>query len=140
MLVVHAIECPVCGSVVFSRTRHDCRFCMCGNCYIDGGSEYTRVGFSQAPASLDLMLKVDRDTLVWDWRAGADKYGLLLKGVVYEYVDRFEAKSPACGVVRDSGDQVVSDSRHNPRQECTGSGSSIRESECTGACSPCRLT
>lgn len=41
---VSAIRCRSCGDVVWSRHRHDFRWCSCKECYIDGGRDYTRVG------------------------------------------------------------------------------------------------
>lgn len=39
------IKCPECGTKLFSFGVHNFRECHCGNCFIDGGDEYTRVGF-----------------------------------------------------------------------------------------------
>jgi len=39
---VKAIRCLDCGETVWSRHRHDLRFCSCGKCGIDGGRDYTR--------------------------------------------------------------------------------------------------
>jgi hypothetical protein len=42
---VEGIVCPRCKAWVWSRHRHDCRSCFCGYCFIDGGRDYTRVGY-----------------------------------------------------------------------------------------------
>lgn len=42
---VGGIECPRCGARVWSRHRHDMRYCPCGYCYVDGGRDYMHVGF-----------------------------------------------------------------------------------------------
>jgi hypothetical protein len=41
---VAAIKCPVCEAVVWSRTRHDLKYCDCGKCHIGGGRAYTKYG------------------------------------------------------------------------------------------------
>jgi len=33
---VSAICCPKCKNIIYSRARHDCRSCSCGEVYIDG--------------------------------------------------------------------------------------------------------
>lgn len=40
---VSGIECPQCLQRIWSRHRHDFRFCFCGYCAIDGGRDYTKV-------------------------------------------------------------------------------------------------
>lgn len=39
------IRCKKCGSVIESRERHDLVECKCKAIYIDGGNDYTRIGF-----------------------------------------------------------------------------------------------
>jgi hypothetical protein len=57
------IQCPSCTDVLVSLHRHDFKYCSCGECYIDGGREYTRIGFHSAqPDSLVGDFVVDRDT------------------------------------------------------------------------------
>lgn len=34
-----------CNDIVESKHRHDFVRCKCGKCYVDGGNDYTRVGF-----------------------------------------------------------------------------------------------
>lgn len=41
---VEGIQCPSCGDKVWSRHRHDMRYCSCRYCYIDGGRDYLRYG------------------------------------------------------------------------------------------------
>lgn len=43
---VTAIICPNCDDRIWSYHRHDMRSCSCGYCYIDGGRDYTRVGYN----------------------------------------------------------------------------------------------
>lgn len=44
--VIKGIECPKCNDRIWSQHRHDCRYCKCGYCYIDGGREYLRFGYA----------------------------------------------------------------------------------------------
>ncbi len=44
-MIVDAIICPKCKATVWSRYGHDMRYCGCGYCFIDGGREYSRVGY-----------------------------------------------------------------------------------------------
>ena len=39
------MKCPACGDVIYSNSQHDFEECLCGALYIDGGYEYTRVGW-----------------------------------------------------------------------------------------------
>lgn len=43
MTKVTAIYCKSCKDTVWSRHRHDMRWCKCGNCAIDGGRSYTKI-------------------------------------------------------------------------------------------------
>ena len=40
---VQAIVCPKCGDTLFSRARHDFRYCSCGEVAVDGGFDYVRI-------------------------------------------------------------------------------------------------
>ena len=42
---VSALKCGLCEVVIWSRARHDCRYCDCKKCFIDGGRAYTRTGW-----------------------------------------------------------------------------------------------
>lgn len=44
-ITVRGIQCPHCLEPIWSRHGHDFRYCFCGYCFIDGGANYTRVGF-----------------------------------------------------------------------------------------------
>jgi hypothetical protein len=39
------IRCKRCNEVIQSMHRDDMKWCSCGLIYIDGGSDYTRIGF-----------------------------------------------------------------------------------------------
>ena len=35
------IRCLKCNDIIESKHVHDCKYCKCGACFIDGGDEYT---------------------------------------------------------------------------------------------------
>lgn len=78
VLKVSAIWCPICGCIVFSRTRHDMRICKCGNCAIDGGLEYTKVNYHTSPVTVFMEIPQTTNELWEDWNQGRDQYGLLI--------------------------------------------------------------
>lgn len=45
-MIVTGIECPSCKELVWSRHRHDMRYCKCGEVAADGGRDYLRVCFT----------------------------------------------------------------------------------------------
>ena len=76
-LKVHAIECPKCGDVVFSRAVHDYRACTCGEVAIDGGFDYQKIAFrTEPPKDVEMWISVSAKDLYKDWNLGEDKYGL----------------------------------------------------------------
>lgn len=42
---VSGIVCPKCEEFVWSRHRHDFRYCGCGYCAADGGRDYLKVSY-----------------------------------------------------------------------------------------------
>ena len=40
----NAIRCKICADVIESKTIHDFQMCSCGACYVDGGTDYVRIG------------------------------------------------------------------------------------------------
>ncbi|MEC7405015.1 MAG: hypothetical protein VX611_00590, partial [Bacteroidota bacterium] len=65
---VNAFKCPKCAAVVFSRTRHDYRWCPCKTIAVDGGLEYSRVVYDSVLQE-NVMLEVDqtKEQLYDDW-------------------------------------------------------------------------
>lgn len=39
------IKCKLCGDIIESKSRHDWRQCKCGSVFVDGGLDYSRVGW-----------------------------------------------------------------------------------------------
>lgn len=48
-VVSNKIQCVLCEDIVESKHRHDLVWCKCGECYVDGGLEYQRVGYKNHP-------------------------------------------------------------------------------------------
>jgi hypothetical protein len=38
------IACKLCGNIIESTHRHDFKWCLCGEVFVDGGLEYLRRG------------------------------------------------------------------------------------------------
>lgn len=81
-LIVTAIRCPNCKATVFSRARHDMRWCPCGSVAIDGGFEYTRVAHNTEIENLEtfrirLPEDLTKTTLFTDWNLSLDQYGVM---------------------------------------------------------------
>ena len=52
-----ALHCLTCDDVIYSVNRHDYRHCSCGAVSIDGGKDYTKIGFKDK--SLLKQVKLD---------------------------------------------------------------------------------
>jgi len=78
-MVLTAILCKHCGDIVYSRTRHDMRFCSCGRVAIDGGREYAKITFENFEdfEQYVLDLNISQDTLAKDWNLNLDNYGII---------------------------------------------------------------
>lgn len=77
---ISATKCPTCGDIIFSRARHDFRSCSCEEIYIDGGFDYTRVGYhnlDQPPEHIELDLDITKKELYDDYNYRVDKYGII---------------------------------------------------------------
>lgn len=78
-LIVAALLCKSCNHAVFSRCRHDMRWCKCRSIAIDGGFDYCRV-LSKEDAQMDqiqLEIPVSKRDLYLDWSRRDDEHGLL---------------------------------------------------------------
>lgn len=40
----NAIRCKKCGDIIESKSVHDFVECSCGACFVDGGTDYARIG------------------------------------------------------------------------------------------------
>lgn len=57
---VEAIKCPACLDVIWSRHRHDMRWCKCEKCFIDGGRSYTRFSWGTPEKPELLTIEVEQ--------------------------------------------------------------------------------
>lgn len=80
---VAAFQCPECHDIVFSRARHDCRTCTCGNMFVDGGFDYNRIGAQKNIGKIQktmVYIKATKKELYEDWNCRLDKYGIIKVG------------------------------------------------------------
>ena len=51
------VRCKECDNVIESKHRHDFMRCRCGNVFVDGGSDYLRLGFDpeHGPDSFEIL-------------------------------------------------------------------------------------
>lgn len=73
-----AVRCTECLDTIYSRARHDMRYCTCKKTAIDGGQDnpyYQVLGLAEAVdlEIADINIKVLYD----DWNKSIDKYGLI---------------------------------------------------------------
>ena len=57
-LQVTGVQCPNCLDIIVSRHHYDCHYCTCGESMIDGGRDYTRVGYKTRqpyPVTIELI-------------------------------------------------------------------------------------
>jgi hypothetical protein len=76
---VNAIKCLKCNDIIYSRSRHDFKFCSCKSTAIDGGFDYMKVSFDPKIGyeSVDLELDVEKKDLIHDYNYAIDQYGLI---------------------------------------------------------------
>jgi ribosomal protein S27E len=41
-IILNAVRCKGCDEVIYSKTRHDFKFCKCGSVAVDGGTAYIK--------------------------------------------------------------------------------------------------
>ena len=56
--IVDGVQCPFCKEAIWSRYRHDFRFCSCKKTFVDGGRDYLRAGGDILPDAV----KIDTTT------------------------------------------------------------------------------
>ena len=84
MTTVLAIRCDKCGDILYSRARHDCRWCSCDLCAIDGGFDYTRIIGTDFRRLMLVLPGVSSRILYDDWNNrfgahGLDEFGRIPK-------------------------------------------------------------
>lgn len=80
---VTCIKCPSCKDVVYSRAKHDCNYCSCGEVAIDGGfSGYCRIIFKDKPPKQFIKyVNASKNQLYEDWNIRKNKYGKIKQKV-----------------------------------------------------------
>ena len=81
---LNGIKCLKCGDIIYSRSRHDFRWCSCESCAVDGGFDYLKIVGNKENWEFKrinvLENKTDNEAkkiLFEDWSKGKNKYGLL---------------------------------------------------------------
>jgi len=77
---VATIQCPSCKDIIYSRTVHDYRTCICGRTSIDGGFDYCHVGYDpiyEPPKIKVRYINITKSQLYKDWNCQIDKYGII---------------------------------------------------------------
>lgn len=77
-MLINARHCPKCNYVIFSRVRHDFRWCKCKTIGIDGGQEYEHLTFKKSPKEalrIQLDISITPKELFDDWNLRYDKWG-----------------------------------------------------------------
>lgn len=78
---ISAIKCTNCNSILFSRARHDFRWCECKRIAIDGGFDYCKVSGSMKDISwIEIEVDTTIDKLYKDWSKIKNRYGLYVPG------------------------------------------------------------
>lgn len=77
---VSAVKCLRCGDIVYSRSRHDFRWCSCESVAIDGGQGNSYCKVTGQPDQFE-MTKINVDAtleqLLEDYAKSKDKLGLI---------------------------------------------------------------
>lgn len=76
---VSAVYCSKCDTLVYSRARHDFRWCLCKSVAVDGGFDYLKVSFDpNVPYSIHKYeVNHTKEELFNDWTLEQNKYGLI---------------------------------------------------------------
>jgi hypothetical protein len=75
---VIAWRCTSCGDLVFSRTRHDLRFCSCKKTGVDGGLDERDLRLlGDGHKRVEMYIEQTKEELYQDWSSGRNEYGLI---------------------------------------------------------------
>ena len=77
--IVTAVFCKKCNTLVYSRARHDFRYCECGDVAIDGGRNYTKVSYNKDSDFLkkNITIFLSDIDIYNDWNDQINKLGSL---------------------------------------------------------------
>ena len=77
------ITCPKCKEMIYSRARHDFRWCSCKSVAIDGGFDYMKISWmGDCGANMTSgkhIVQHSKQEIIDDWRYGRDKLGKITK-------------------------------------------------------------
>lgn len=74
--VVECATCNKCGDTIYSRHRHDMRYCSCASIAIDGGREYTKLtGQPENQRLGKIEILATPFELEQDYNMGTNRYG-----------------------------------------------------------------
>jgi hypothetical protein len=76
-MLVRAVICKNCKDKIYSRARHDFRWCSCGQTFVDGGMDYIRFGGEAHNYLPEIEIDATKEMLYDDWNKGIDKYGII---------------------------------------------------------------
>lgn len=64
---VVGLLCLKCETAIYSAMRHHCQDCLCeladDRCYVDGGREYTRIGFGKGSRTVPIRIDLVKGTI-----------------------------------------------------------------------------
>ena len=84
ILKLKGIRCKSCNPncVIYSRSRHDFRWCPGQHVAVDGGTDYFKAAFNDGVVfeEVELDIPVTPLQLYQDWNTRTDKYGLIIEG------------------------------------------------------------
>ena len=87
-----AVYCLDCGTIIYSRTRHDFRFCKCKKVAVDGGFDYLKVSFDKEDRMIVfpfiLPKNITTETLYKDWNETLEKEGYYESGNCPVYIKK----------------------------------------------------
>jgi len=78
-LLVNAVECKECNTIIFSRTKSDLRECDCGRVMVSGGQEHFKYDVYTNPQYeiKKINIKASLKELYEDWYNMDDEFGLI---------------------------------------------------------------
>ena len=83
-IIQNELECKKCGDIIYSRNRHDFKYCKCGSVAVDGGMDYLRrVGNVTDIVDRSMHMEVDalsdcKDAIRWAKDTGRNELGTIL--------------------------------------------------------------
>ena len=87
-MLVKAVECGECKSIVYSRTDNDVRECTCGRIVVSGGLQHFSCAIHPGAAYeiKKVEVRATPNMLYDDWHSLTDQYGLCMPSVEIEEV------------------------------------------------------